>query len=78
MDLSPVRDILQADGGDIELVSHEGGTAHLRLIVTGARCAECVLSKPMLETVALKLLQPATPGLTAVVIDDPRDDPRER
>jgi hypothetical protein len=32
----------------------------------------------MLETVALKLLQPATPGLTAVVIDDPRDDPRER
>jgi hypothetical protein len=73
MDLSPVRGILQADGGDIELVSHEGGTAHLRLIVETARCAECVLPRPMLETVALELLQPATPGLTTVVIDDPRE-----
>lgn len=73
MDLSPVRDILRADGGDVELVSHDGATAHLRLIVTGARCAECVLPRPMLETVALKLLQPDTPGLTAVAIDDPRE-----
>jgi hypothetical protein len=73
MDLSPVRAILQADGGDIELVSHDGATAHLRLIVGTARCAECVLPKPMLESVALKLLQPGTQGLTAVVIDDPRE-----
>ena len=72
MDLSPVRDILQADGADIELMSHDGATAHLRLILTGARCAECVLPRPILETIALKLLQPATPDLTAVVIDDPR------
>lgn len=73
MDLSPVRGILQADDADIELISHDDGTAHLRLILKTARCAECVLPKPMLESVALKLLQPTTPGLTAVVIDDPRE-----
>jgi hypothetical protein len=69
IDLSPVRDILQADGGDIELVSFEDGTAQLRLILESAECAECVLPKPMLEDVATKLLG------VKVTIDDPRDTP---
>jgi hypothetical protein len=73
IDLTPVREILQADGGDIELVAHEHGTARLRLVLAGAACAECVLPRPMLEDVALKLLQPGTPGLVAVVVDDPRE-----
>lgn len=67
IDLSPVRDILQADGGDIELVSFEGGTAQLRLILETAECAECVLPKPILEDVAAKLLG------VKVTIDDPRE-----
>jgi len=67
IDLSPVRDILQADGGDIELVSFEGDTAQLRLILETAECAECVLPKPMLEDVATKLLG------VKVSIDDPRE-----
>jgi hypothetical protein len=73
LDLTPVREILQADGGDIELVAHEHGTARLRLVVAGAECAECVLPRPMLEDVALELLRPSTPGLVAVVIEDPRE-----
>ena len=67
LDLSPVRDLLQLDGGDVELVSLEGGTAHLRLLLESAECAECVLPKPMLEDVATKLLG------VSVVIDDPRE-----
>lgn len=67
IDLSPVRDILQADGGDIKLVSFDGGTAELRLILETAECADCVLSKPMLEDVASKLLG------VKVTIDDPRE-----
>lgn len=67
IDLSPVRDILQADGGDIELVSFDGGTAELRLVLETAECAECVLPKPMLEDVAAKLLG------VKVKIDDPRE-----
>ena len=67
IDLTPVRDILPADGGDIELVAFDGGTAELRLILESAECAECVLPKPMLEDVAAKLLG------VPVRIDDPRE-----
>lgn len=68
IDITPVRDILQADGGDVELLSMDGGTANLRLVIEGAECAECVLPRPMLEEVAAKLLG------VPVRIDDPRED----
>jgi Fe-S cluster biogenesis protein NfuA len=67
LDISPVRDLIQLDGGDIEVVSVEGTTAHLRLIIEGAECAECVMPRAVLEEVAGKLL-----GVT-VRIDDPRE-----
>jgi Fe-S cluster biogenesis protein NfuA len=75
IDLTPVRDIVQADGGDIELVTVDGTTAHLRLLLVEAGCAECLLPRPMLEEVALKLLRPTAPDLTRVRIDDPREQP---
>jgi hypothetical protein len=75
IDLTPVRDIIQADGGDIELVSVDGTTAHLRLLLVEAGCAECLLPRPMLEEVALKLLRPTAPDLTGVRIEDPREQP---
>ena len=71
--LAPVREVLRSDGGDIELVDVTGGTARLRLQLADARCAECVLPRPMLEMIALQMMQPLVPGLTAVVIDDPRE-----
>ena len=43
--LAPVREVLQSDGGDIELVGVEGGTARLRLVLETASCAECVLPR---------------------------------
>jgi Fe-S cluster biogenesis protein NfuA len=67
LDISPVRDLIQLDGGDIELVSIEGTTAHLQLIIEGAECAECVMPRAVLEEVAGRLL-----GVT-VRIDDPRE-----
>jgi hypothetical protein len=67
MDLSPVRDLIQLDGGDIELVSEEGGTAHLRLLLADAECAECVMPRAVLEEVSSKLLG------RPVRIDDPRE-----
>jgi Fe-S cluster biogenesis protein NfuA len=71
--LAPVREVLQSDGGDIELVGVEGGTARLRLVLESAGCAECVLPRPLLETIALQMMQPLVPGLSAVAIDDPRE-----
>ena len=71
--LAPVRAVLQSDGGDIALVGVDGDTARLRLVLDTAGCAECVLPRPMLETIALQMMQPLVPGLSAVAIDDPRE-----
>jgi len=71
--LAPVREVLQSDGGDIEVVAVDGTTARLRLLLETAGCAECVLPRPMLETIALQMMQPLVPGLSAVEIDDPRE-----
>ena len=32
-----------------------------------------VLPRPLLETIALQMMQPLVPGLSAVAIDDPRE-----
>ena len=73
IDLTPVRDVIQADGGDVELVTVDGTTARLRLLLVEAGCAECLLPRPILEEIALKLLRPTAPDLTEVRIEDPRE-----
>ena len=70
--LAPVRDLIEADGGRVELVGTTADTVQIRLVLDTAECAECVMPKPFLETVALDLLASALPGLAAVEIDDPR------
>ena len=70
--LAPVRDLIEADGGRVELVGTTADSVQIRLVLDTAECAECVMPKPFLETVALDLLAPALPGLAAVEIDDPR------
>ena len=66
-DISPVRDLIQLDGGDIEVLADDGSSVHLRLILEDAKCAECVMPKGVLEDVSSKLLG------VAVKIDDPRE-----
>lgn len=72
--LAPVRELLQPDGADIELVGVEGGTAKLKLLLENAECTDtCVMPRRLLETLALQMMQRLVPGLTAVTIDDPRE-----
>ncbi len=73
--LVKVADLVQADGGDIELVSLDAGTGvvALRLVLESADCAECVLPRPILEGVATGMLQRSLPGITGISIDDPRE-----
>jgi hypothetical protein len=75
IDITPVREMLQADGVDAELVASDDttGTARLRLVIDDAECAACVMPRPILETLALRLLKPANPTVQAVQIDDPRE-----
>lgn len=70
--LAPVRELVEADGGRVELTGTTADSVQIRLILDTAECAECVMPKPFLEMVALDLLAPTLPGLTAVEIDDPR------
>jgi Fe-S cluster biogenesis protein NfuA len=75
--LAEVSGLVQADGGDIELVSVDpgAGAVALRLVVEGASCQECILPRPMLEDIAKNIMQRSVPEIVSVSIDDPREHP---
>jgi len=61
--LEEIRPRLQADGGDVELVSVEGGTVRVRL--QGA-CAGCPMAQVTLKDGIERYLKEHVPGLEAV------------
>lgn len=71
--LAPVRELIEADGGRVELVATTADVIRIRLVLDTAECAECVMPKPFLQQVALDLLADRVPELSAVEIDDPRE-----
>ena len=75
--LEGVRSLVQADGGDIQLVSLDPATStvNLRLVVEGASCQECILPRPMLEDIAAGIIRRSLPELRTLSIDDPREHP---
>ena len=75
--LDEVRSLVQADGGDMELVALDGstGTVSLRLVLEGASCEECVMPRDFLEQIALDVLRRTASGVSSVSIDDPREHP---
>jgi Fe-S cluster biogenesis protein NfuA len=70
--LDDVRALVAADGGDVALASVDGTSVRLTLVLDTAECRDCVMPGSFLERVALDMLAPRVPGLTAVVVDDPR------
>lgn len=75
--LDEVRSLVQADGGDLTLASVDeaSGTVALDLVLEGANCVECVMPREFLEQIALDMLGQKVPGVKAVSIADPREDP---
>jgi Fe-S cluster biogenesis protein NfuA len=73
--LDSVRNLIRPDGGDFELaeVGALTNVVRLRLVIRDAACAECIMPKAHLETVALAMMRKRLPGLEAVTVDDPRD-----
>ncbi|MEZ5244181.1 MAG: hypothetical protein R2707_03725 [Acidimicrobiales bacterium] len=71
--LAGVRELVAADGGDIVVASTSDDAVRLTLVLETASCAECVMPRRFLETVALDMMRAELPGLAAVVIDDPRE-----
>lgn len=76
--LEPVRDLIEADGGALEVVDFDGATATLRLVLADAECAECVMPRSFLETVALDMTRPQLAGLERISIIDPREPDTEQ
>ena len=72
--LAPVRSLVAADGGEITISETSADSVRLTLVLETAECAECVMPRQFLETVALDMMRPALPGLASVRIDDPRED----
>lgn len=66
--------MLQADGADLVLVEANPSTARIevRLDVTSASCAECVLPTPLLEQVVSDAISRRVPGEFELVLRDPR------
>jgi len=62
--LAQIRPMLQADGGDVELVAVEGGVVKLRL--KGA-CAGCPVSEITLKQGIERLLKERIPEVKEVV-----------
>ena len=71
--LGEVRDLVAADGGDIELVAAQDGAVALRLLLEGAECRECVMPREFLEQIALDMMGRQMPEIASVSIDDPRE-----
>ncbi len=73
--LEEARALVQADGGDMEVVGVDDATVNIRLILEGASCAECVMPRDFLEQIVLDMLKQKIPAVAAVSIDDPRERP---
>jgi len=73
--IAEVKELVQADGGDMLLTSVDGGTAKLQLVVEHSNCVECIMPRDLLEQITLDILQRGGAGIDAVTIDDPREHP---
>ena len=51
--LAGVRELVAADGGDIVVVATAEHSVRLALVLETAACAECVMPRSFLESVAL-------------------------
>jgi Fe-S cluster biogenesis protein NfuA len=71
--LSGLREGFQADGADLELVSVDGVTARVRLVVTDETCQECIVPCPLLQQVLEAALRRECPEIDVVEVEDPRE-----
>jgi Fe-S cluster biogenesis protein NfuA len=72
--VNDVRALVRPDGADFELVSvdQDAGHVHLKLVLEGANCEECVMPVELLQQIAQDVMSRQMPGIRTVTIDDPR------
>jgi Fe-S cluster biogenesis protein NfuA len=74
--LEEVRPLVQADGADLVLqgVDDTQGQVVLKLDLANVSCLECVLPPELLHTMISDAFTRRVPGLSGVVVEDPRED----
>ena len=69
--LDGLRQALQADGADLELVDLQDGTLRARLLFGPDCCRECILPPETLEAFMLNELCKSTTGVERVKLESP-------
>lgn len=70
--LSGIREGLQADHADLEVIGLEASTARVRLLIGPETCQECIMPKDFLEQIMLMSLQDNSLPVSRVELEDPR------
>ena len=65
--------LVRADGAHFQLVDAAPEVVRLRLVIDDDACAECIVSRPILQAIALDHVRKALPDVAAIEIDDPRE-----
>jgi hypothetical protein len=73
--LVAVDGFLGPDGASLAVEAWDApaGRLSLRLILESADCAECVVPRPMLDTLLLETVRRHAPAVRAIALVDPRD-----
>lgn len=73
--LVAVDGFLGPDGASVAVDAWDAATGQLslRLVLESADCAECVVPRPMLDTLLLETVQRHAPAVRAIALADPRD-----
>jgi NifU-like domain len=71
--VATIREMLQADKSDLELLGIDDGTARFKLLLNDPACADCVMPRSYLEPMILRHLQTSRPDVHRVILDDPRE-----
>jgi hypothetical protein len=71
--IKALRETLQVDKADLDVVSVEGDTARVNLVIGEGACPECVLTKEMLVEMLLMVARDSCPEIKAVEVNDPRE-----
>ena len=74
--LEEVRPLVQADGADLVLRDFDDAQGHvvLGLDLANVSCLECVLPPELLHSMISDAFTRRVPGLSGVVVEDPRGD----
>lgn len=72
--LQDIRESLQADHADLEVLGLQGTVARVRLLITPETCQECIMPRDFLEDIMLMSIKDTMPQVTKVELEDPRGE----